>query len=90
MRFKWDPAKNELLKKSRSMGFEQVKEVFFGPHCVKCRSDDPEQWIAIGWAAGRLWSVIFEERTDNEGQYYHLVTLWKSTNQEEVIYERES
>ncbi len=35
---------------------------------------------------GRLCSVIFEIRHDAEGEYYHLVTAWKATEQEEQSY----
>ena len=34
-----------------------------------------------------LYTVVFEERSDDEGEYYHLVTLWKSTKEERVTYE---
>jgi len=39
---------------------------------------------------GKLYSVIYEIRGDDEGEYYHLVTLWKSTKQEEKLYEEYS
>ena len=45
------------------------------------------QWIAIGWVQARLYSVVFEERSDEEGDYYHLVTLWRSTATERNLYE---
>ena len=35
----------------------------------------------------RLYSVIFEVREDREGEYYHLVTLWKATKEEQQLYE---
>ena len=50
------------------------------------KDDDPEQLRAIGWCGGRLCSVIFEIRHDSEGEYYHLITAWKATQQEEQIY----
>ena len=31
-------------------------------------------------------SLIFEVREDDEGEYYHLVTLWRSTREEERLY----
>jgi hypothetical protein len=34
----------------------------------------------------RLYSLIFEVREDEEGEFYHLVTLWKSTREEEDLY----
>jgi hypothetical protein len=39
---------------------------------------------------GQLYSVIYEEREDDEGVYYHLVTLWKSTKAERAKYEEHS
>ncbi len=59
-------------------------------HYVDCRSDDPEQFRAIGWVQGKLYSVIYEVREDKDGEYYHLVTLWKTTKQEEELYEKNS
>jgi len=43
-----------------------------------------------GWVGGKLYSVIYEVREDKEGEYYHLVTLWKSTKQEEKLYDQNS
>jgi len=37
---------------------------------------------------GKLYSVIYEVREDMDGDYYHLVTLWKSTKQEEKLYDQ--
>jgi len=33
-----------------------------------------------------LYSLIFEMREDQEGELYHLVTLWKSTREERELY----
>lgn len=44
------------------------------------------QYRAIGWSRGRLCSVIFEIRSDSVGEFYHLVTAWKATRQEEEDY----
>ncbi len=46
MRFKYDKAKSERLKKDprRKIGFEEVKEIWTHYHYVDCRSDDPEQF----------------------------------------------
>ncbi|MGD8520716.1 MAG: hypothetical protein PVF56_06190 [Desulfobacterales bacterium] len=67
-----------------------MKEIWTHYHYVDCRSDDPEQFRAIGWVKGILYTVIYEVREDKEGEYYHLVTLWKSTKQEEKLYEQNS
>ena len=92
MRFKYDKAKSERLKKDprRKIGFEEVKEIQTHYHYVDCRSDDPEQFRAIGWVRSKLYTVIYEVREDKDGDYYHLVTLWKSTKQEEKLYEQHS
>jgi uncharacterized DUF497 family protein len=67
-----------------------VKEIWTHYHYVDCRSDDPKQFRAIGWVKGKLYTVIYEVREDKDGEYYHLVTLWKSTKQEEKLYEQNS
>ena len=38
----------------------------------------------------QLYAVIFEVREDEEGEYYHLVTLWKGTQEEQQLYEERS
>jgi uncharacterized DUF497 family protein len=89
MRFKFDKGKSEQLRKNpkRKIGFEEVQEIWEHPYYEDQRMDDPEQYRAIGWVKGKLYSVIFEIRGDEEGDYYHLVTLWKSTSQEGKLYE---
>jgi hypothetical protein len=50
----------------------------------------PEQYRAIGWVGDCLYTVIFEVREDDEGELYHLVTLWRATNEEKRLYEENS
>jgi len=90
MRFKFDKVKSERLRNNpkRGIGFEEAQEIWQRPYYEDCRSDDPEQFRAIGWVKGTLYSVIFEVREDEEGEYYHLVTLWKATTQEKKMYEK--
>ena len=92
MRFKYDKEKSKKLKKDhrRKVDFEEIQEIWEHFHYVDCRSDDPEQFRAIGWVKGNLYSVIYEVREDDDGEYYHLVTLWKATKQEEDLYEKNS
>jgi hypothetical protein len=49
----------------------------------------PEQYRAIGWAGRKLYALIFQDE-DEDGEYYHLVTLWKATTQEQQLYEEHS
>jgi uncharacterized DUF497 family protein len=88
MRFHFDSRKSQRLRENpkRGIGFEEAQEIFAGPYYQDQRSDIPEQHRAIGWVGDRLFSLIFEVRVDEEGEYHHLVTLWKSTRDEEKLY----
>lgn len=90
MRFKFDYKKSELLRKNpkRGIGFEEVQEIWVHPYYEDYRSDDPEQFRAIGWVKAKLYSIIFEVREDKDGEFFHLVTLWKSTVEEVDLYEK--
>ena len=92
MRFRFNARKSRLLKANprRGIGFEEVQEIFGREYYLDRRADVPEQYRAIGWAGGRLYTVIFEVREDEEGEYCHLVTLWKSTREERSLYEENS
>ena len=92
MRFHFDLQKSELLRSNpkRGIGFEEAQEVFWRPYYQDQRSDVPEQFRAIGWVGERLYTVIFEVREDEDGEFYHLVTLWRATREEQRIYEENS
>ena len=92
MRFRYDARKSRLLRANprRGIGFEEVQEIFTREYYLDRRTDVPEEYRAIGWAGGRLYTVIFEVREDEEGEYCHLVTLWKSTREERILYEENS
>ncbi len=92
MRFHFDKRKSERLRANpkRGIGFEEAQEIFSRPYYLDRRSDLPEQYRAIGWVEQRLYAVIFEVREDEDGEYYHLVTLWKATRQEQELYEEHS
>jgi uncharacterized DUF497 family protein len=89
MRFSFDTRKSERLRANpkRGIGFEEAQEIFTGPYYLDQRSDAREQYRAIGWVGDRLYSVIFEIREDDDGEQYHLVTLWKATREEQQLYE---
>ena len=90
MRFKFDKKKSAALRKNpkRGIGFEEAEEIFRHSYYLDQRSEVPEQYRAIGWVSGRLYSVILEMRSDKDGEYYHLVTLWKATKEERELYEK--
>ena len=89
MRFRFSAAKSASLRKNpkRGIGFEEAQEIFARPYYLDQRQDEPEQYRAIGWVKSRLFTLIFEIREDDEGAYYHLLTLWRSTTDERNLYE---
>jgi uncharacterized DUF497 family protein len=92
MRFRFDAKKSRRLRENprRGIGFEEAQKIFSHPHYLDQRSDVPEQYRAIGWVGTRLYALIFEVREDREGEYYHLITLWKATKEERNLYEEHS
>ena len=92
MRFNFDVKKSKRLRSNpkRGIGFEEAQRLFEHPYYLDQRSDLPEQYRVIGWVGERLYAVIFEVREDKHGEYYHLVTLWKATKQEQQLYEENS
>lgn len=89
MRFKFDQKKSERLRNDprRKIGFEETQELFDNVFLEDQHVDYPNQYRAIGWVQGKLYTVVYEAREDKKGEYYHLVTLWKATKQEMKIYE---
>jgi len=89
MRFNFDARKSKRLRSNprRGIGFEEAQEIFSHPFYLDQRLEIPEQQRAIGWVADRLYTLIFEVREDADGEYHHLVTLWKATKQEQELYE---
>lgn len=92
MRFRFDSRKSKSLRADprRGIGFEEAQQVFSRPYYLDQRSDLPEQYRAIGWVGERLYTVIFGVGRDQAGEYYHLVTLWRATREEEQLYEENS
>ena len=86
MRFRFDAEKNREVLRKHGVSLTEAREIFDQAYLTDRKSDDPEQFRAIGWSQGRLCSVIFEIRRDADGEFYRLVTAWKATNQEEQIY----
>ncbi len=88
MRFDFDHEKSSQLRTNpkRGIGFEEAQALFASAHITDRRSDDPVQFRAIGWVGGTLYSVIYEVRQDRDGEFHHLVTLWKATKEERSMY----
>jgi len=86
MRFEFDRAKSRVVKRKHGVSLKEAQQIFDQAYLVDQKNDDPKQFRAIGWCRGRLCSVIFEIRHDDEGEYCHLVTAWKATKEEERSY----
>jgi hypothetical protein len=88
MRFHFGARKSARLRANpkRGIGLEEGQEVVSHPYYLDQRSEVPEQYRAIGWVGERLYTIIFEARRDEDGEYYHLVTLWMATKQEQQLY----
>lgn len=86
MRFDFDLVKSRDVKRKHGVSLDEAREIFDQVYLVDQKGDAPEHFRAIGWCGARLCSVIFEIRHDSEGEYYHLITAWKSTRQEEQSY----
>lgn len=89
MRFGWDEKKRKKLADTRGIFFEKLVEIFSHPYHLSQKNDQPEQWRAIGWSEGRLVSLIFEEREDDDGICYWFITAWIATKEERRMF-RES
>ena len=88
MHFHLGAGKSEKLRANpiRGIGFEEAQEIFSRPYYLNLSTDWREQYRAIPWVGQHLYSLIFEMREDQEGELYHLVTLWKSTREERELY----
>jgi uncharacterized DUF497 family protein len=69
MRFEFDRAKSRIVKRKHGVGLAEALEIFNQAYIVDRKSDNPEQFRAIGLCGGRLCSVIFEIRHDADGEY---------------------
>lgn len=86
MRFQFDENKSRKVQEKHGISLGDAQQIFDQVHIVDRKSDNPEQFRAIGWCRDRRCSVIFEIRRDHEGDYYRLITAWKATKQEEDAY----
>jgi len=86
MRFGFDQSKSWAVKRKHGVSLKEAQGIFDQTYLVDRKNDDSEQFRAIGWCRGRICSAIFEVRYDEEGEYYHLVTAWKATKEEEQSY----
>ena len=87
MRFHFDVRKSKRLRANtrRGIGFEEAQEIFSHPFYLDHRLEAPEQQRAIKWVAGRLYTLIFEVREDDDDEYYHLSHCGKRQNRSSIF-----
>ncbi|MBN9663549.1 MAG: BrnT family toxin [Acidobacteria bacterium] len=86
MRIEFDQSKSRIVKQKHGISLKEAQSIFDQAFLLDQKCDDPRQFRAIGWCGGRLCSVILEVRRDSEGEYWHLITAWKATKEEEQSY----
>jgi uncharacterized DUF497 family protein len=86
MRFEFDRERSRSVKQKHGVSLKEAQSIFDQVYLVDGKSDDPEQFRAIGWCQGSLCSVIFEVRHDSDGEYCRLITAWKATKEEQQSY----
>jgi len=87
MRYRFSQKKSRAVKSKHGISLTEACEIFDQTYIVDQKSDDPAQFRAIGWCRGQLCSVVFEIRQDDSGDYYHLITAWKASKEEQRSYE---
>jgi uncharacterized DUF497 family protein len=86
VRFDYDQKKSRETKRKHDVSLKEARDIFDQVYLLDQNNYEPEQYRAIGWSRGRLCAVIFEMRHDAGGEFYHLVTAWKATKEEEQSY----
>jgi uncharacterized DUF497 family protein len=64
MRIRFDAQKNAEMRRKHGISLEDAQRAFDQTYVVDRKNDNPEQFRAIGWSGGELYSVIFEIRFD--------------------------
>jgi uncharacterized DUF497 family protein len=54
MRFEFDPENNREVERKHGVSLEHAQEIFDQVYLVDQKSDDPEQFRAVGWSRGPL------------------------------------
>jgi len=90
MRIRWDEDKRKKILAERRPDFADLEDLFYQPYVEDQSLSYTEQYRIIGFARGRLATFIVEYRQDALGEFIWAVTAWRSTLQEQKIYEQET
>jgi len=90
MRIRWDEDKRQRIIAERKLDFADLADLLYQPYVEDQSLSYAEQYRIIGFARGRLATFIVEYRQDALGEFIWVVTAWRSTPQEQKIYEQET
>ena len=90
MRTQWDEDKRQKILAERKLDFAHFEDLLYQPYVEDQSLSYTEQYRIIGFARGRLTTFIVEYRQDALGEFIWVVTAWRSTLQEQKIYEQET
>jgi uncharacterized DUF497 family protein len=90
MRIQWDEDKRQKILAERKLDFADLEDLLYQPYVEDRSLSYTEQYRVIGFARGRLATFIVEYRQDILGEFIWVVTAWRSTLQEQKVYEQET
>ena len=90
MRIRWDEDKRKKILAERKPDFADLEDLLYQPYVEDQSLSYTEQYRIIGFARGRLATFIVEYRQDALGEFIGAVTAWRSTLQEQKVYEQET
>ncbi|MEK7487322.1 MAG: hypothetical protein AABZ60_23580 [Planctomycetota bacterium] len=89
MKIFWDESKRKLVLKKRHIDFAHLQQLFLFPYLEEPLLNNPEQYRIVGFVQETLTTFIIEYREEELEEIIWVVTAWKSTKQEEKLYEEE-
>ena len=91
MKFEWYPEKNEINLRERGLDFETAARIFDGPTLEKVdrrRNYGEIRVIAIGATGDVTLTVVYTDRTDEEGEpIRRIISARRSNRRERQAYE---
>lgn len=89
MKFEWDENKNQINIKKHGIDFAEAVYVFADPFALNIPDnehfEDEERWILLGRSFQS--TILLIVHTDREGDSIRIISVRKSTKNEQRIYE---
>ena len=87
MDISFDREKDRQLQKRRGKSFVDIVALLETPHVVRENQNYDDQFQAIGWIEGVLYTLVYEIFEEDQGTLLWLVNFWPSTRSEREHYE---